>query len=208
MSRVRSPIAKSDRAGMALGSGAGFRHHESMMRSFSILSMYKPVAGLAAVTLLVTACSSAPTASRVEQSLDRTTPTRQTVATTALAQVGDAYAMNMAGPDQYDDAGLAYYAYRQNGRALPRALSDQLDAGQPIALAEAQPGDLVFLRLDAPNGSRLTVGVLAGADLAVIAMPGTAQAGGGVRRVSLADDYWRGRFVGVSRVLPQAGAAR
>ncbi|ROO31285.1 glycoside hydrolase [Salinisphaera japonica YTM-1] len=179
-----------------------------MMRSHSILSMYKPVAGLAAVTLLVAACASSPTTSRVEKSLEQTTPTRQTVATTALAQVGDAYATNMAGPNQYDDAGLAYYAYRQNGRALPRALSDQLDAGQPIALSEAQPGDLVFLRLDAPDGSRLTVGVLAGANLAVLAMPGTAQAGGGVRRVSLADDYWRGRFVGVSRILPQAGAAR
>ena len=190
------------RVGLSRRAGRpGFRHYASTMSSLTGLSMSKALIGPLAALLFVAGCSSTPSTSKVEQQLEQTSPVRQTVASTALAQVGDAYAPNMAGPNQYDDAGLAYYAYRQNGRNLPRALRDQLDAGQPISLAEAQPGDLVFLRLDAPEGSRLSVGVYVADNLAVITLPGASEAGGGVRRVSLADDYWRGRFVGVSRIL-------
>lgn len=163
--------------------------------------------GLACV-LAVSACSTTVPES-VKKSLEQTTPARQTIATVALAQVGDAYRANMAGPNQYDDSGLAYYAYRQNGRRLPRDLQAQLEAGHPIPLAQAEPGDLVFFRVDSANGQgRLTVGVLIDEHFAVLAVPGTADQGGGVRRVSLAGDYWSQRLVGVSRLLPEATASR
>lgn len=169
--------------------------------------MIKPLFGLVAAGLILAGCASSPETAEVEKSLEHTTPVRHTVASTALAQIGDAYVANMAGPDQYDDAGLAYYAYRQNGRALPRSLTDQLNAGQPIALADAEPGDLVFFQLDSPDGQgRLTVGVLASPSVAVIALPGAQNAGGGVRRVSLAGNYWQSRLVGATRILADANA--
>lgn len=190
-----------------LGRPAGLGHHETMHCPSSSCVMFKPLLGALAAGLVLVGCAGSPsTTSGVAKSLDQTTPTRQTVASTALAQVGDAYAAHMAGPQQFDDTGLAYYAYRQNGRTLPRALDDQLNAGQPIALDAAQPGDLVFFRLDSPDGAgRLSVGVLASPSVAVIALPGARNAGGGVRRVSLAGEYWQDRFVGVTRILPDDG---
>ncbi|WP_423823754.1 NlpC/P60 family protein [Salinisphaera sp. SPP-AMP-43] len=162
-----------------------------------------------ACAMVLSACSTTSTPESVQQSLEKTTPERQTIATVALAQVGDAYRANMAGPDQYDDSGLVYYAYRQNGRALPRGLQAQIEAGHPIPLAQAEPGDLVFFRMDSPNGQgRLTVGVLIDSQLAVLALPGTLDQGGGVRRVSLSGDYWQQRLVGVARLLPEATASR
>lgn len=160
------------------------------------------LAGAAALS----ACTSAPQSESVKKTLEQTTPERQTVASVALAQIGDAYQPHMAGPSQFDDSGLAYYAYHQNGRALPRSLADQLDAGKPIALADAEPGDLAFFRLDSPSGQgRLTVGVVIDQNLAVLALPGSKTQGGGVRRVSLSGQYWSQRLVGVSRVLPDSG---
>ncbi|MGB7756010.1 MAG: NlpC/P60 family protein [Salinisphaera sp.] len=154
---------------------------------------------------MLSACTTSPESARVKKTLEHTTAERQTVASIALAQVGDAYGSHMAGPDQFDDSGLAYYAYRQNGRTLPRSLSDQLDAGQPIPLSAAKPGDLVFFRMDSPDGrGRLTVGILIDPTIAIIALPGTSAQGGGVRRVALNGQHWSQRMVGVSRILPDA----
>lgn len=160
------------------------------------------IAGLTLTTAaILAACSSTP--ERVEKSLEQTTATRQSIASVALSRIGDDYANHMAGPKQFDDAGLAYYAYRQNGRKLPRSLADQLDAGHPIPLAKAHPGDLAFFRLDSPDGhGRLSVGILIDAHLVVIAVPGNQTEDGGVKRVSLSDNYWSQRLVGVSHILP------
>ncbi|WP_353224770.1 C40 family peptidase [Salinisphaera hydrothermalis] len=166
----------------------------------------RPAAGLALLgTVVLSACSTAPQGESIQKSLEQTTAARQTVASVALAQVGDAYGAHMAGPSQFDDSGLAYYAYRQNGRALPRSLADQLDTGRPIPLSQAEPGDLVFFRVDSPDGrGRLTVGLIIDQNVAVVAIPGSKAQGGGVRRVALNGQYWSQRLVGVSRVLPDA----
>lgn len=170
------------------------------------LGWARAVAGLALVcAAALSACTTAPENESVKKTLEQTTAERQTVASAALAQVGDAYGEHMAGPDQFDDTGLAYYAYRQNGRSLPRSLRGQLDAGKPIALSDAQPGDLIFFRTDSTNGrGRLTVGVLIDTHLAVIALPGSQSQGGGVRHAALDDPYWSQRLVGVARLLPKA----
>ncbi|MGN8198905.1 C40 family peptidase [Salinisphaera sp. RV14] len=162
-------------------------------------------AGLALVcAATLSACTAGPQSESVQQTLAQTTPARRSVAAVALAQVGDRYARHMAGPSQFDDSGLAYYAYRRNGRALPRSLADQLDAGQPIPLAQAQPGDLVFFRTDSKDGrGRMTVGVVVDPNVAVIAVPGPSAQGGGVRRIKLDGRYWSQRLVGVSRILPK-----
>lgn len=166
------------------------------------------------MVLAVAACSSVPESGAAAspdeagESLAQAGPARHTLASVALAQVGDSYAAHMAGPKQYDDTGLTYYAYRQNGRALPRSLRGQLDAGQPIELDDAAPGDLLFFRVESRNGSaRLTVALLVDTQSAVIALPGAADQGGGVQKIDISDHYWQQRMVGVSRLLPDRNTA-
>lgn len=169
----------------------------------------RAAAGLTlACAIVLSACTTSPEKESVKKTLKQTTPERQTIASVALDQLGDAYGQHMAGPDQFDDTGLAYYAYRQNGRSLPRSLTDQLDAGKPIALSDAQPGDLVFFRTDTADGQgQLTVGILIDTHLAVIALPGSQAKGGGVRRAALNGKYWSQRLVGVVRLLRQADSS-
>lgn len=166
------------------------------------------------VVLAVAACSSVPKSGAAAgpdeagESLSQTGPARHTLASVALSQVGNRYAANMAGPKQYDNTGLTYYAYRQNGHALPRSLQGQLDAGKPIELDAAAPGDLLFFRVDSRGGNaRLMVALLVDTQTAVIALPGTADQGGGVQKINISDDYWQQRLVGASRLLPDRNTA-
>lgn len=161
------------------------------------------------IALAITACSSvpesrtAPAPDKAGESLSQADQPRHTLASVALAQVGNRYAAHMAGPKQYDNTGLTYYAYRQNGRALPRSLQGQLDAGKPIELGAAAPGDLLFFRVgDRSDGNRLMVALLVDARTAVIALPGATNQGGGVQKINISDDYWQQRLVGASRLLP------
>lgn len=161
------------------------------------------VATLLAGTVLLSACSSTATTENIEKSLEQTTVARKDVASVALAHVGDEYKAHMAGPKQFDNSGLAYFAYRQNGRKLPRSLTDQLQAGLPVSLAEAEPGDLVFFRLDAADGrGQLRVGIIVDRSVAVIALPGQQDKPGSVQKIALTDHYWSQRMVGISHILP------
>ncbi|MBK3578528.1 C40 family peptidase [Streptomyces sp. MBT65] len=62
----------------------------------------------------------------------------------ARAQVGKPYVWGAAGPGSYDSSGLAQAAWKAAGVTLPRIITDQIDAGTTVPLADAQPGDLVF----------------------------------------------------------------
>lgn len=173
------------------------------------VSVYKKARKLGLASLLVSltilaACSSGPadTTQSVKKSLQHTTPERKTVASVALSKVDAPYKRNMAGPQAFDSSGLAYYAYKQNGRNLPRSLDEQLQTGIPVALDEAKPGDLVFLRIDtAGKRGQLAVGILANSQVAVIALPGDKKHKGKVRRINLTDQRWSQRLVGASSVM-------
>jgi len=62
----------------------------------------------------------------------------------ALRQVGDAYVWGAAGPYAYDCSGLTMRAYQQVGISLPHYAQSQFYSGRQIAVADLQPGDLVF----------------------------------------------------------------
>jgi cell wall-associated NlpC family hydrolase len=72
------------------------------------------------------------------------THTSQVAVNTALAQIGKPYAWGAAGPGSFDCSGLALYAYKSAGLALPHSAASQARMGTPVARTALQPGDLVF----------------------------------------------------------------
>ncbi|WP_347402960.1 NlpC/P60 family protein [Protofrankia symbiont of Coriaria ruscifolia] len=60
------------------------------------------------------------------------------------AQVGKPYMWAANGPDSWDCSSLVQAAYRTIGVTLPRITTEQVDAGTRVALADVQPGDLLF----------------------------------------------------------------
>lgn len=62
----------------------------------------------------------------------------------AMAQLGEMYLWGAAGPDRWDCSGLTMMAWRQGGKRLPHFSGAQYDAGTPIAISSARPGDLLF----------------------------------------------------------------
>jgi cell wall-associated NlpC family hydrolase len=68
----------------------------------------------------------------------------QVAVDTALAQQGTPYVWAGAAPGGFDCSGLTQYAFQAAGIALPHSSRAQSTMGTPIALADLQPGDLVF----------------------------------------------------------------
>ncbi|MBU3870736.1 C40 family peptidase, partial [Streptomyces sp. 4503] len=69
----------------------------------------------------------------------------------ARAALGLPYAWGHAGPTAFDCSGLTQWAYAHAGVAIPRTSQAQAHAGQPVALSQARPGDLVVYRSDASH---------------------------------------------------------
>ncbi|MET8181387.1 C40 family peptidase [Streptomyces sp. NPDC005336] len=69
----------------------------------------------------------------------------------ARAAVGLPYAWGQAGPTAFDCSGLTQWAYARAGVAIPRTSQAQAQAGQPVPLSQARPGDLVVYRSDASH---------------------------------------------------------
>ena len=62
----------------------------------------------------------------------------------AMAQVGKKYVWGGTGPDAYDCSGLVLKAWQAAGVNLPRTSQQQYTAGTDVAVANLQPGDVVF----------------------------------------------------------------
>jgi cell wall-associated NlpC family hydrolase len=62
----------------------------------------------------------------------------------ACSKVGDSYVWAAAGPNTFDCSGLTLRAWEQAGVHLPHSADDQFHRGRRVALADIQPGDLVF----------------------------------------------------------------
>ena len=63
---------------------------------------------------------------------------------TAYAQLGDPYVYGAAGPGSFDCSGLTMYSWGAAGVSLPHSSSAQYSSLRHVAIADLQPGDLVF----------------------------------------------------------------
>jgi cell wall-associated NlpC family hydrolase len=73
------------------------------------------------------------------------------VVNAALTRVGAPYAWAAAGPDAFDCSGLVVWAFHQAGLTLPHSSQALATGGQPVALDQMQPGDVIVLFPDASH---------------------------------------------------------
>ncbi|WP_425437881.1 peptidoglycan hydrolase RipC [Mycobacterium neglectum] len=66
----------------------------------------------------------------------------------ALSRVGSPYSWGATGPNAFDCSGLIKWAFLQNGKSLPRSSQALAQGGQPVAVSDLQPGDIVTFYSD------------------------------------------------------------
>jgi cell wall-associated NlpC family hydrolase len=113
----------------------------------------------------------------------------------ALALRGSPYRVGGDRPTAgFDCSGLIRYLFGEVQVDLPRTVAEQFKVGRVIAVADVQPGDLVFFTTSMPGPSH--VGLVLD-QTSFVHAPGS----GGVVRVERFDTpYWSTRLNGVRRV--------
>jgi cell wall-associated NlpC family hydrolase len=122
---------------------------------------------------------------------------RPTLTSTALELIGIRYKWGGATPETgLDCSGLVQFVFQQaTGVTLPRSAKEMSRLGDKIALADLQPGDLVFF-----NTRRFAfshVGIYLG-DSRFIHAP---RRGRDVEVTTIDQSYWQKRFNGARRLL-------
>jgi len=77
---------------------------------------------------------------------------RAAVVQAAMTQIGNPYVWGGAAPGGFDCSGLVQWAYRQaTGIQLPHSSEMLAQGGQPVALSDLQPGDVLTFYADASH---------------------------------------------------------
>lgn len=74
----------------------------------------------------------------------RSAPTGAAIVATARKYLGVPYVWGGEDENGFDCSGLVQRVFAEHGITLPRVSRDQARAGVPVAVADLQPGDLVF----------------------------------------------------------------
>jgi cell wall-associated NlpC family hydrolase len=112
----------------------------------------------------------------------------------ALSMLGQPYRFGGAAPGGFDCSGLVAYAANGAGIRVPRTAAEQMGVGRPVARAEVQPGDLVFMHL---ASKELHVGIAIGEERFVHA----PSSGGRVRIDSLASGAYAKGYLRARRII-------
>lgn len=117
------------------------------------------------------------------------------IAQFALAQVGKPYLYGGTGPDGFDTSGFIYYCLKENGVTVPRSTGQQALAGEPVAKADLEPGDVVFFWTDTP-GEPQYPGIYVGSGKFVAARNKEKP----VSEMNMNSSYYTERFVCARRI--------
>lgn len=120
----------------------------------------------------------------------------RSVARSARTQIGSPYRWGGQSPAEgFDCSGLVWWAFRQNGLAVPRPSWEQQRAGRAVSEGRLALGDVVFFRIE--SGIKgLHAGIVSGPGLFVH----SPKSGGRVREDPLDNPYWRERYIGARRL--------
>lgn len=161
-----------------------------------------------AVSLVLAACGSLPTQPTQMPTQPETAPVTpptavppQDEATTTKSRIpviarkflGVPYIYGGATPTGFDCSGLVQYTFRQLGIEVPRTTLEQFSIAWPTDLAQLQPGDLLFFRLNSKDVSHVAIYF---GDQQFIHAPATGRA---VSISSLNNPFWRDRLAGAGR---------
>ncbi len=125
-------------------------------------------------------------------------PLRAEVVATALGLRGTPYRNGGSDPSGFDCSGFVQYVFALHATPLPRETRQQYRAGLTLALADVQPGDLLFFETIGQGASH--VGVAIGGDEFIHA----PSSRGVVRIERYTASYWSNRYIGARRVLSPA----
>jgi len=114
---------------------------------------------------------------------------------TALSFIGRPYVWGGSSPSGFDCSGFTAYVYGRLGIAIPRTADVQFAAGRAVQ-GDPLPGDLVFFQTYDWGASH--VGVYLGGGRFVNAI------GADVHVTTFASEYFRSRYLGARRFLPDA----
>ncbi|MET0451774.1 MAG: peptidoglycan hydrolase RipC [Mycobacterium sp.] len=78
-------------------------------------------------------------------------PDGAAVVQAAMTRVGAPYSWGATGPDAFDCSGLIKWSFLQSGKSLPRSSQALAAGGQPVAMPDLQPGDVVTFYSDASH---------------------------------------------------------
>ncbi|MEJ5360674.1 MAG: C40 family peptidase [Spirochaetota bacterium] len=115
---------------------------------------------------------------------------RKQIINTATQYIGTPYRHGGTTPSGFDCSGYVFYVYNKNGIHIPRSTAQQYTKGQKIPYKMAQPGDLLFFRINMNTISH--VGIYVG-DNTFIHAPSIGKY---VRYDSINNPYWKKRFCG------------
>lgn len=117
----------------------------------------------------------------------------------AASKLGRPYVWGAEGPDTFDCSGLVQWAFAQAGVRMPRVTHQQWVTGPQVPLSQAQPGDLIFWRLDPTNPGYISHVAIYWGNGQMIQAPRTGDV------VKMSPVHTRG-FAGVVRISPAAAA--
>ena len=144
------------------------------------------------VLLLLGACSTAPTR-QYTASDDQMNDL--VIYTVSLADTPYHYGGNSANSG-FDCSGFVDYVYRHSlGISLPRTSREISKIGEPVALDDLSPGDLVFYNTQHASFSH--VGIYVG-DGKFVHSPRTGES---VRTEEMQLHYWKARYDGARRIM-------
>lgn len=163
---------------------------------------YKAIAGLlAAAILAVTApavhAAESPTFDRFSPVARAVTPKaarENAIVTTALKYRGVPYKFGGTNPKGFDCSGFVWFVYQAHGKKLPRTADKQFETGTPVRPHNLKPGDVVFFTTTEKGASHCGIFVGDGRFI-------HASSSRGVMVSSLADTYWKPRYLGARHIL-------